>query len=88
MTLPDERYRSLVQTKKFLMELQSPHMMPKIPKAVRQRANSLLKHWPDDYHLSLSARHCQIHLPKRSNHYTVWLKDTSGVKNESGSFIF
>lgn len=51
MTLPDERYRSLVQTKKFLMELQSPHMMPKIPKAVRQRANSLLKHWPDDYHL-------------------------------------
>ena len=53
MTLPDERYRSLVQTKKFLMELLSPHMTPRVPKVVRQRAHSLLRHWPDDYHLEL-----------------------------------
>lgn len=53
MTLPDERYRSLVQTKKFLMELLSPHMTPRVPKIIRQRANGLLRHWPDDYHLDL-----------------------------------
>ena len=53
MTLPDERYRSLVYTKKFLMELLSPHMTPRVPKIIRQRAHSLLRHWPDDYHLEL-----------------------------------
>jgi hypothetical protein len=53
MTLPDERYRSLIQTKKFLMELQSPHTTPRVPKVIRQRALSLLRHWPDDYHLDL-----------------------------------
>ncbi len=53
MTLPDERYRSLVQTKKFLMELLSPHMTPRVPKVIRQRAHSLLRHWPDNYHLDL-----------------------------------
>ena len=51
MTLADERYRSLVQTKKFLMELLSPHMTPRVPRAIRERAHALLRHWPDDYHL-------------------------------------
>lgn len=51
MTLPDERYRSLIQTKQFLIELQRPSITPRVPKHIRQRANSLLKHWPGDYHL-------------------------------------
>ena len=51
MTLADERYRSLVQTKKFLMELLSPHATPKVPRVIRERARSLLRHWPDDYYL-------------------------------------
>lgn len=49
MTLPDERYRSLVQTKRFLKELLSPHMTPRVPKIIRHRASALLRHWPDDY---------------------------------------
>jgi hypothetical protein len=53
MTLPDERYRSLVQTKNFLTELLYPSLTPRVPKIVRQRARSLLRHWPDDYHLNL-----------------------------------
>lgn len=53
MTLPDERYRSLVQTKKFLMELLSPHMTPKVPKVIRNRAEGLLRHWPDNYILEI-----------------------------------
>ncbi len=51
MTLPDERWRSLVETKKFLMTLLSPHATPKVPRVIRERARSLLRHWPDDYHL-------------------------------------
>jgi len=53
MTLPDERYRSLVQTKNFLIELLNTQKTPRVPKIIRQRAHSLLRHWPDDYHLDL-----------------------------------
>ena len=51
MTLADERWRSLVETKKFLMTLLSPHATPKVPRVIRERARSLLRHWPDNYHL-------------------------------------
>lgn len=53
MTLPDERYRSLVHTKKFLQELLDTQQTPRVPKIIRQRASSLLRHWPDNYHLDL-----------------------------------
>jgi len=64
MTLPDERYRSLVYTKKFLMELLSPHQTPRVPKAIRQRAHSLLRHWPDSYHLEEMCREMPQHFAK------------------------
>lgn len=53
MTLPDERYRSLLETRRFLYELQSPSVTPRVPKVIRQRARSLLKHWPESYHLEM-----------------------------------
>lgn len=65
MTLPDERYRSLVQTKKFLLELLSPHMTPRVPKAIRQRAHGLLRHWPDTYHLDLMTEEMPNHFAKQ-----------------------
>lgn len=65
MTLPDERYRSLVQTKKFLMELLSPHMTPRVPKIIRQRAHGLLRHWPDDYHLERMTEEMPQHFAKQ-----------------------
>lgn len=64
MTLPDERYRSLVQTRKFLLELLSPTMTPKVPKIIRQRARSLLRHWPDDYHLEMMTIDMPQHFAK------------------------
>lgn len=51
MTLPDERWRSLIETRRFLRQLLSPKMTPRVPRAIRDRAHSLLRHWPDDYHL-------------------------------------
>lgn len=64
MTLPDERYRSLVQTRKFLLELLSPTMTPRVPKIIRQRARSLLRHWPDDYHLEMMTIDMPQHFAK------------------------
>jgi hypothetical protein len=56
MTLPDERYRNIIQTRKFLMELTSPLMTPKVPKVVRERARNLLKHYPSDYILEMMSK--------------------------------
>ena len=65
MTLPDERYRSLVHTKQFLMELCDPTMTPRVPKEVRRRASGCLRHWPDSYHLAEIARALPEHFAER-----------------------
>ncbi len=86
MTLPDERYRSLVQTKKFLMELLSPHQTPRVPKIIRQRASSLLRHWPDNYHLDLMTEEMPDHFAKKMEplyrmvkQYDMEKKDETGT---------
>lgn len=54
MTLPDERYRAVKHTKDFLQRLASGHYA-RIPKAVRQEANSLLRHYPSDWDMQRAA---------------------------------
>lgn len=51
MTLPDERYKALMYAKTFLRDLLDPKITPKTPKAVRQRAYSVLKHFPTEYEI-------------------------------------
>ncbi len=51
MTLPDERYRAIQYTRQFLLDLLDPKMTPRVPREVRQRARSLLRHYPGDYTL-------------------------------------
>ena len=65
MTLPDERYRSLVHTKRFLMELCDPTKTPRVPKEVRRRASGCLRHWPDDYHLELICTELPSHFARQ-----------------------
>ena len=47
MTLPDERYRAVVQTRRFLMDLCNPQHTPRVPKLIRETARSMLRHYPD-----------------------------------------
>lgn len=51
MTLPQERTRSVVQTRDFLTDLINPKKTPKVPKYIRLSAKRLLRHFPWDYHL-------------------------------------
>lgn len=81
MTLPDERYRSLVQTKKFLMELLSPHMTPRVPKDIRMRARSLLRHWPDNYHLEMMCQDMPQHFAKEMEPVYRMVKQYDQEKN-------
>ena len=49
MTLPDERYRAVMQTAKFLQALSHSSELKRVPLAVRQQARALLRHYPSEY---------------------------------------
>lgn len=55
MTMPNERYRAVVHTERFLMELLDPKKTPRVPKSVRQRAHGLLRHYPSKYDMDVAA---------------------------------
>jgi hypothetical protein len=51
MTLPDERYRSILQAKRLLEELCSPTLTPRVAAGIRDRARGALRHYPGEYDL-------------------------------------
>jgi len=51
VTLPDERYRAIQQTRQFLQDLQDRTIYPRVPRAVRAEAYRLLRHYPGSYDL-------------------------------------
>ena len=55
MTLPDERYRAVIYAEKFLQELLDPKKTPRVPKEIRQRAYSILRHYPGKYYMDVAA---------------------------------
>jgi len=54
MTLPDERYRSVKWAEAFLKRLAGGHYA-RTPKAVRDEARSILRHYPSDYDMLRAA---------------------------------
>ena len=54
MTLPDERYRSVKWAESFLKRLAGGEF-PRTPKAVRDEARSILRHYPSDYDMNRAA---------------------------------
>ena len=52
MTLPDERYRAVVQTQRFLLKILTT---PRVPKAVKDEARSCLRHYPSDWDMKRAA---------------------------------
>lgn len=46
MTIPHERTRALVFTLRFLQDLQDPNATPRVPRALRERARALERHFP------------------------------------------
>ena len=56
MTLPDERYRSIMQARKLLEELMDPKMTPRVAAGIRDRARGALRHYPSEYDMQTAAR--------------------------------
>lgn len=52
MTLPDERYRAVIETQKFLVDILST---PRVPKAIKDRAKWCLRHYPTKYDIDEAA---------------------------------
>lgn len=53
MTLPDERYRSVMWAKRFLTDLaHNTKDYPRVPKKVRKEAYSILRHFPSEWDMS------------------------------------
>jgi hypothetical protein len=56
MTLPDERYRAVVQTRRFLLDLCNREHTPRVPKLIRDTARSMLRHYPSDWDMQRAAQ--------------------------------
>ena len=55
MTLPDERYRAVKWAESFLQRLAGGEF-PRTPKAVRQEARSILRHYPGSWDMDRAAK--------------------------------
>ena len=55
MTLPDERYRSIMQARRLLQELCDPKLTPRVAAGIRDRARGALRHYPTDWDMSCAA---------------------------------
>ena len=55
MTLPDERYRAIMFAKSLCEDLLDTSKTPRVPKDIRRRALSVLRHFPEEYYLNMLA---------------------------------
>ena len=51
MTMPDERASAILRTERFLLDLMNPKKTPGIPRAIRDRASSCLRHYPAKFYV-------------------------------------
>jgi hypothetical protein len=79
MTLPDERYRAVVQTQKFLLRILTT---PRVPKAVKDEARSLLRHYPSEYDMSKTAQTSPDIFAERMEAVTRMFKKYEEKQNE------
>ena len=55
MTLPDERYRAVLKTQKFLLEILTT---PRVPKKIKDDARWCLRHYPSEWDMKRAAEYC------------------------------
>jgi hypothetical protein len=57
MTMPDERYRAMVESLKLIEDLLIPQVTPRVPREIRERARWIMRHHPNRYELENLANH-------------------------------
>lgn len=82
MTLPDERYRAVMQTKKFLEELLTT---PRLPKSVKDDARRCLRHYPSEWDMEQASEASPHVFAKRMEEVTRMFKkyeESKEIKND------
>ena len=85
MTLPDERYRAVVQTQKFLIEILNT---PRVPKTIKDRARSCLRHYPSEWDMTRAAEGAPDVFQERMEAVTRLFKSYEEKKNEQAQFNY
>lgn len=88
MTLPYQRSHAVLSTADFLRRLSSPYWpdgIKNVPKAVREEARQLLKHYPHPYELHEAAKEAPDIFDVRAGYdlepaYTRWEKQADSPK--------
>jgi hypothetical protein len=80
MTLPDERYRAVIQTQRFLLEILTT---PRVPKAIKDQARSCLRHYPSDWDMNRAAEGAPDVFAKRMEDVTRMFKYYEQKKAEN-----
>ena len=79
MTLPDERYRAVLQTQKFLLEILTT---PRVPKAIKDQARYCLRHYPSEYDMKKVSQTSADVFAERMEDVTRMFKKYEENKNE------
>ena len=79
MTLPDERYRAVVQTQKFLVEILNT---PRVPKTIKDGARYCLRHYPSDWDMKRAAEGAPDVFQEQMEAVTRLFKSYEEKKNE------
>ena len=82
MTLPDERYRAVVKTQEFLVEILNT---PRVPKAIKDQARWCLRHYPSAWDMKQAAENCpNIFQEKMEPVYRMFKKyeESKEIKND------
>ena len=79
MTLPDERYRAVVQTQKFLLEILNT---PRVPKAIKDSARYCLRHYPSEWDMKAASKLAPHVFAERMEDVTRMFKSYEEKKNE------
>lgn len=84
MTMPDERYRAVMNTRIFLHELCNPEKTPRVPKHVRETASWLLRHYPSKFDMDMTSEAIPtVFAEQMEDVHRMIAKYEQGKKNEA-----
>lgn len=83
MTLPDERYRAVVQTRRFLLDLCNSQHTPRVPRIIREHARSMLRHYPSDWDMNRAAEGAPDVFQERMEAVTRLMKQYEESKKDA-----
>lgn len=82
MTLPDERYRAVIQAGRFLQALSYSSETKRVPLVIRQEARRLLRHYPTEWDMDRASNDAPDIFQQRMEDVTRMFKQYEQSKAE------